>query len=125
MFEQISSVAIEKGIGFTAVIVIIVMFVFFVRQQSKLIDKNNKEQIAAQNRMAEATNNVADALSIIKETFVDRMYCLEMKSDKVIDMFDNHGIDNRRLEGRCDKIFELVSKIEERTKHTSSDSSHK
>ena len=118
MFEQVSSVAVEKGIGFAAVVVIIVMFVYFVKQQAKLIEKNNKEQIDAQNKMAAATNNVADALAIIKETFVDRMYCLETKSDKMIDMLETHGIDARRIEARCDRIFEQTSKIDERTKHT-------
>ena len=130
---------IEKyGISVTAVIIIFGVFVWLIlrnfksqdleradnnlrivedgKRSIKIQEEHNANQVKALEKVAESNNNVASALELIRDMFVDRTNAITNKQDILLGRFTGHCTDVNRIETLVVKISESVLKTDERTK---------
>ena len=110
----------EYGFGAVAVAIVFISFVLQQCQIQKANKENSEKQVDALKKVAASNDNVAQALGIIKDTFVDRVNVIDIKVDKTLEVVYSHKLDSSRdfskIEDKCDKGLEFLTKIEERTK---------
>lgn len=137
MTENLS--LIEKyGAGTFALALVFVVFVLLVNknfndqkaereENSKLLAESNKRavtiqeehncnQVKALEKVAESNNNVASALELIRDMFVDRTNTITNKQDIMLSQLKTHCVDVSRIESVVSKMSESVLKTDERTK---------
>ena len=128
----------QYGVGAIAVVIIFVLFVLIVKKlinswsderkananlilQSnerslKLQEEHNATQVRALEKVAESNNNVAEALALIRDMFVDRTNAITNKQDLMMNAVTTHCTDVHRMEAMMAKLQESILKTEERTK---------
>jgi hypothetical protein len=106
----------EYGPGVVALVIVFGGFIYYVRSASEMQDKYMGKQVEALKELAGSNNNVAEALAIIKETFVDRMGVVENKVDRSTDLIKTHCVNTERIESHITLLSTSILKTEERTK---------
>lgn len=106
----------EYGFGAVAVAIVFVSFVLQQCQIQKSNKENSNKQVDALEKVAKSNDNVAQALGIIKDTFVDRINVIDIKVDKTLEVVYSHKLDAARIEDKVNRCHESLTKIEERTK---------
>lgn len=128
----------QYGVGVVAIIIIFVLFGWQFRknllnqdaerrENARLLIESNKRnaqvqeehnanQVKALEKVAESNNNVAEALSLIRDMFVDRTNSITNKQDLMLSQLKTHCVDVNRIESLVVKMQDSVLKTDERTK---------
>lgn len=118
--QEIGTLLGKYGAGGSALIIIFVVFVMLVKwileRNTILQQEHNQSQVKALEKVSESNNNVAEALALIRDMFVDRTNLIDKKQESVISMLENHCVDVRRIEATMTRMSDSISKTDERTK---------
>lgn len=115
MEEMLSSVE-KYGIGVVATVIIFISFLYYVREMLKTQREHNKTQTDALGKVSDSNDNVAEALKLIRDMFVDRTNTIEHKQNLTLNVLQTHCSDMGRIEATINKMQDSVIKTEERTK---------
>ena len=118
--QEMGTLLAKYGAGGVALIIIFVVFLMLMKwileKNTTLQQQHNDNQVKALEKVSESNNNVAEALALIRDMFVDRTNLIDKKQESMISMLQNHCVDVRRIEATMTHMSESLSKTDERTK---------